>query len=86
MTVEKMKKAIEDKCMNISDCYTKKCPLLKENVRSCFGEDLTDEEIKKNYEIMFGKGKSEMKNEFDFNELKAGYAIKVPVYEDELLI
>lgn len=27
-----------------------------------------------------------MKNEFDFNELKAGYAIKIPKYNDELLI
>ncbi len=85
MTVEEMRYKIEEKCMGTSDCYKEECPLLEKNCQ-CFGEDLTDKEIKENYELMFGKEESEMKNEFDFNELKAGYAIKVPAYEDELLI
>lgn len=88
MTVEEMRNKIRNKCLNIIDCYIENCPLLKEDYEdySCFGEDLTDEEIKRNYELMFGKEKSEMKSEFDFNELKAGYAIKIPVYKDELLV
>lgn len=88
MTVEEMRNKIRNKCLNIIDCCIENCPLLKEDYEdySCFGEDLTDEEIKRNYELMFGKEESKMKNEFDFNELKAGYAIKVPAYGDELLI
>lgn len=84
MTVEEMKEAIKNKCINIDyrDCYL--C-LLYDTEGSCY-EDLKSEEIKRNYELMFGKEESKMKNEFDFNELKAGWAIKVPAYEDELLI
>ena len=84
MTVEEMRKAIKNKCINTDwgGCYL--CPLY-DNEGGCY-EDLESEEIKRNYELMFGKEKSEMKNEFDFNELKAGYAIKVPAYKDELLV
>lgn len=81
MTVEEMRKAITNKCSN-TDCG--ECPLY-DNEGSCY-EDLKSEEIKRNYELMFGKEGSKMKNEFDFNELKAGYAIKVPAYKDELLV
>lgn len=77
MTVEEMRIAIRNKCLNTINCYVEKCPLLYES-NSCFEEDLTDEQIKNNYKLMFGKEESEMKNEFDFNELKAGYAIKLP--------
>lgn len=87
MTVEEMRNKIRNKCLNIIDCCVENCPLLKEDYEdySCFGEDLTDEEIKRNYELMFGKEESKMKNEFDFNELKAGYAIKT-LDSDELII
>lgn len=88
MTIEEMRNKIRNKCLNTIDCCVEKCPLLEEDYESnsCFGEDLTDEQIKRNYELMFGKEESKMKNEFDFNELKAGMAIKVPAYGDELLV
>lgn len=83
MTVEEMKEDIKNKCINTDceDCCL--CPLY-DNGGGCY-EDLTDEEIKENYELMFGKEESEMKNEFDFNELKAGWAIKT-LDSDELII
>lgn len=90
MTVEEMRKRIEEECENHEEheknfnyYCRKKCPL--RNCEHCY-TIATDEEIKENYELMFGKEESEMKSEFDFNELKAGYAIKVPAYEDELLV
>lgn len=83
MTVEEMKEEIENKCIN-TDCEECcLCPLY-DNEGSCY-EDLKSEEIKKNYELMFGKEKSKMKNEFDFNELKAGMTIKT-LDSDELII
>lgn len=83
MTVEEMRKAIKNKCINTDwrDCCL--CPLY-DNEGSCY-ESLESEEIKRNYELMFGKEKSEMKSEFDSNELKAGMAIKT-LDSDELII
>lgn len=84
MTIEEMREDIKNKCINTNcaNCYL--CPLY-DIEGSCY-EGLGSEEIKRNYELMFGKEKLKMKNEFDFNELKAGYAIKIPVYKDELLV
>lgn len=81
MTIEEMREKIEKKCISIT--CDEKCPLFDRYC--CYNNNLTDEEIKENYKLMFGKEKLEMKNEFDFNELKAGYAIKVPAY-DEILV
>lgn len=83
MTVEEMKEDIKNKCINTNceDCCL--CPLY-DNGGGCY-EDVTDEEIKENYKLMFGKEGSKIKNEFDFNELKAGMAIKT-LDSDELII
>lgn len=82
MTVEEMRKRIEERCISIT--CDEKCPLFDRYC--CYNNNLTDEEIKENYKLMFGKEELEMKNEFDFNELKAEYAIKIPKYNNELLI
>lgn len=83
MTVEEMREDIKNKCINTNcgDCCL--CPLY--DIKGNCYEGLGSEEIKRNYELMFGKEKSEMKNEFDFNELKAGMAIKT-LDSDELII
>lgn len=83
MTIEEMRKRIKKECSNHKLCNG--CPLYNET-ENCWNDIMTDEEIKENYKLMFGKEKSKMKNEFNFNELKAGYAIKVPAYGDELII
>lgn len=83
MTVEEMKEEIKNKCINTDYDKCCLCPL-HENKGNCY-EGLKSEEIKRNYELMFGKEESKMKNEFDFNELKAGYAIKT-LDSDELII
>lgn len=85
MTVDEMREAIKRKCIstNWDECYL--CPLY-DNEGDCWEETVTDEEIKENYKLMFGKEETEMKSEFDFNELKAGYGIKIPAYRDELFV
>lgn len=76
MTVEEMKEAIKNKCINTDCDECCLCPLY-DNKGNCY-ESLKSEEIKRNYELMFGNEKLKMKNEFDFNELKTGWAIKLP--------
>lgn len=83
MTVEEMRKKIKEVCCSHGLCSD--YPLC-DKTDGCWNSDVTDEEIKENYKLMFGKEGSKIKNEFDFNELKAGYAIKVPAYKDELLV
>lgn len=91
MTIEKMRNKIKEECnKNVAkDKFycSDKCPLRNRKNCYCYTYE-TNEEIKENYELMFGKEESkiEMKNEFDFNELKAGYAIKVPKFENQLLV
>lgn len=82
MTVEEMKEDIKNKCMNIDwkDCYL--CPLY-DNEGSCY-ENLKSEEIKRNYELMFGKEGSKMKNEFKIKDIKAGYLVRIK--EDNSLL
>lgn len=77
MTIKEMRKEIKEECCNSKDsnCCINNCPLKYK--KHCWAL-ATDEEVKENYELMFGKEETEMKNEFDFNELKAGYAIKLP--------
>lgn len=72
MTVTEMIKRIDEQCMENISCDW--CPL---NPKSCKIYH-TDNDIKKTYKLMFGKEETEMKNEFDFNELKTGWAIKFP--------
>ena len=81
MTIKEMRNKIEEKYNNRKDddyCINK-CPLRYKN--DCWVL-ANDEEIKENYKLMFRKEELEMKNEFDFNELKAGMAIKVPKFEN----
>lgn len=85
MTIEEIKKRIDKECYKYYSC-SDGCKLFK-NFGYCPIEKINnDETIKEMYNIIFGKEESEMKNEFDFNELKAGYAIKIPAYGDELFV
>lgn len=82
MTIEEMREKIKEECCKHT--YCDEC-FLKYNEYDYLCYQGKAEDIKKNYKLMFGKEELEMKNEFDFNELKAGYAIKVPAY-DEILV
>lgn len=84
MTVDEMRSRIEKACTtyDLDGCKIE-CPL--KDCENCYDGE-TYEEIKENYELMFGKEETEMKSEFDFNELKAGYGIKIPAYRDELFV
>ena len=75
MTVDEMRKRIKKECDK--RCFN--CKLSKyryTDFYNCY--DGNDEEIKEYYNILNKKEESKMKNEFDFNELKAGWAIKLP--------
>lgn len=82
MTVEEMKKAIEDKCSkhDVGWCHNE-CPL-KES-QFCFSTS-DDVIIRKNYKLMFGKEESEMKNKFKMEDIKAGYLVRIK--EDNSLL
>lgn len=85
MTIEEMRNKIKDECErhNEDPLYCDyNCPLRTR--RNC-GVSATNEEIKENYKLMFGKEEFEMENEFDFNDLKAGWAIKT-LHSNELII
>ena len=75
-------KKIKEVCCSHDLCND--CPLYNKT-DGCWNNDVTDEEIKENYKLMFEKEESEMENEFDFNELEAGMAIKT-LDSDELII
>lgn len=82
MTVDEMRKRIEDECNKCFTCIF--CPLYSyKTCDLCY--NCETKYVKSNYELMFGEEKSKMKNEFDFNELKAGMAIKT-LDSDELII
>lgn len=82
MTVEEMRKKIKEVCCSHGLCNN--YPLY-DKTDGCWNSDVTDEEIKENYKLIFEKEESEMENEFDFNELEAGMAIKT-LDSDELII
>ena len=64
MTIEEKRDAIRKYCEGDSDytCYDAKCPLYDINVSDCYC-DCTAEEIKQNYEYLFGKEPTDTPND-----------------------
>lgn len=62
MTINEKRNAIEQHCSNHYLCKHNDymCPLYDpKDLSSCYEDDLSDEEINRNYEILFGKETSE---------------------------
>ena len=84
MTVEKMRDKIDKECYKYYLC-SDGCKLYEKFNCCPIEEFYNDEFTKEIYNIMFEKEESEMKNEFDLNELKAGMAIKTSDSNDLII-
>ena len=60
MSIEKKREAIENYCMKRESC--EKCPLKDTNGHHCYNKRLSDDQIEKNYTILFSDSPNLFKN------------------------